>query len=443
MEFLIVRGLSSILEAGLWSYFIISIAKIISKEDIHFSKKQIAIFFISLVALFEIGCLTRGIFTFFNLIVIYPTVFLLSVFLLKLNIIQSISIIVTNIIALIITELIAVFTTMSILKIDSNTFVNSWIYLTIALTIQYTLFFAIVKITNTISKNKTNFRDLLESINTKTVITVLSILALCICPQFIIYVINKYNYPTHFLFLNSIQMIMICIVIFISFKNAMEKEKAKSDLMTITLHNKTMTGMVDGVRKLKHDYNNIMQALNGYVSTKQYDKLQAHINSVIGECSDINNLSVINPKVFNEPAIYGIVGAKYFTAIDKDIKFELDISTNISKINFSMPDLSRILGIILDNAMEATSKLEKGKYIKLEMRYESKKCADIIRVYNTYDTNVHINIQDIFKKGYSSKEVKSGIGLWEVKKLINKSGNSQIYANLDKNLFIQNIIIEK
>ena len=202
MEFLIVRGLSSILEAGLWSYFIISIAKIISKEDIHFSKKQIALFFISLVALFEIGCLTRGIFTFFNLIVIYPAVFLLSVFLLKLNIIQSISIIVTNIIALIITELIAVFTTMSILKIDSNTFVNSWIYLTIALTIQYTLFFAIVKITNTISKNKTNFRDLLESINTKTVITVLSILALCICPQFIIYVINKYNYPTHFLFLN-------------------------------------------------------------------------------------------------------------------------------------------------------------------------------------------------------------------------------------------------
>lgn len=223
----------------------------------------------------------------------------------------------------------------------------------------------------------------------------------------------------------------------------MEKEKAKSDLMTITLHNKTMTGMVDGVRKLKHDYNNIMQALNGYVSTKQYDKLQAHINSVIGECSDINNLSVINPKVFNEPAIYGIVGAKYFTATDKNIKFELDISTDISKINFSMPDLSRILGIILDNAMEATSKLEKGRYIKLEMRYESKKCADIIRVYNTYDTNVHINIQDLFKKGYSSKEVKSGIGLWEVKKLINKSGNSQIYASLEKNLFIQNIIIEK
>ena len=31
MEFLIVRGLSSILEAILWTYFIVSFAKILSK----------------------------------------------------------------------------------------------------------------------------------------------------------------------------------------------------------------------------------------------------------------------------------------------------------------------------------------------------------------------------------------------------------------------------
>ena len=153
-----------------------------------------------------------------------------------------------------ITELIAVFTCISIFKISSEIFVNSWEYLSIALVIQYTLFFAVIKIANMISKNKNEFRDMLSSINTKTVITVLSILALCIFPQVIIYVINKYNYPTYFLILNSIQMTIICIVIFSSFKNVMEKEKAKSDLTTITLHNKTMTGMVDGVRKLKHAY---------------------------------------------------------------------------------------------------------------------------------------------------------------------------------------------
>ena len=44
MGFFIVRGLSSILEAFLWTYFIISLAKIFTKEEIHFSKKQMIVF---------------------------------------------------------------------------------------------------------------------------------------------------------------------------------------------------------------------------------------------------------------------------------------------------------------------------------------------------------------------------------------------------------------
>lgn len=389
------------------------------------------------------GCFTRNIYTFFNFLIIDPIVLLLTIFVLNQKAIKALSIIISNILILMITELISAFMCISIFKINSEILVSSWVYLSIGLIFQYTLFFAIIKIANMILKNKTNFKYMITSINKKDIIRILIILSLCTFPQFIIYVVNKYNYPAYFLILNSIQMIIVCIVIFSSFKNSMEKEKAQNDLVTMTLHNKTMTGMVDGVRKLKHDYNNIMQALNGYVSTKQYDKLKEHIKSVLGECSDINTLSVITPKIFNDPAIYGIVGAKYFTATEQDIKFEFDITTNIAKINFSMPDLSRILGIILDNAIEATTKLEKNRYIKLEMRFDNKKCADVIRVYNTYDTSININTQDIFKKGYSSKEVKSGIGLWEVKKLIDKSKHSQIYASIEKDKFIQNIIIEK
>lgn len=346
-------------------------------------------------------------------------------------------------ITLMITELITTFACMSIFKITSDTLLTNWVYVTIALLMQYTLFFIITKLLNLIVKNKKNLRYIVTTISKKTFLSIISILALCIFPQVIIYVLNRYNYPIYFLILNSVQMIIICVVIFSSFKNSLEKEKAKSDLVTMTLHNKTMTGLVDGVRKLKHDYNNIMQALNGYVSTKQYDKLQEHLNSVLGECGNINTLSIITPKIFNDPAIYGIVGAKYFLAIEKDIKFDIDVTTNIAKIQFSMPDLSRILGIILDNAIEATEKLDKNRYIKLEMRFDNKKCADIIKVYNTFDTSIHINTQDIFKKGYSSKKVKSGIGLWEVKKLIDKSRNSQIYASIEKDKFVQNIIIEK
>lgn len=443
MEFLIVRGLSSILEAVLWTYFIVSFAKILSKNELHFSKKQLILLTVIIFVCSIIGRLTANIFPFLNAIITCPIILIAIVFILKINWFKSIVIIISNNLILMIVELISAFICMGLFKIDTDTLVHNWGYFFSAVIVQYTLFFVIIKTANLIIQNKKDLKYMINTINKKTILNILIIIALCTFPQFVIYVINKYNYPAYFLILNSVQMIIICIVIFASFKNAMEKEKAEHDLMAANLHNKTMTGMVDGVKKLKHDYNNIMQALNGYVSTKQYDKLQEHIKSVIGECNDINNLSVINPEIFNDPAIYGIVGAKYFMAIEKDIKFELDIATNIAEINFSMPDLSRILGILLDNAIEATSKLDNNKYIKLEMRFDSKKYADVIRVYNTYDTSIQVNTNDIFKKGYSSKKVKSGIGLWEVQKLIKKAGNSQIFANIEKEKFVQNIIIEK
>lgn len=443
MGFFIVRGLSSILEVVLWTYFIVSLAKFLNKEETNFSKKQIILFGLVILICSVIGRLTVNIFPFLNTIIVYPIIFLAILLILKVKWLKALIVIIANIIVIMISELIATFTCMSIFKVTPDTILNDITYLSIALIIQYTLFFIVTKSFNLLIKNKQNLKYMVNSINMRTLVNVTVILALCTFPQFIIYIINKYNYPAHFLILNSIQMIIVCIVIFSSFKNSMEKEKAEHDLLAANIHNKTMTGMVDGVKKLKHDYSNIFQSLNGYLSTKQYDKLEAHIKSVIGECNDINNLSVITPEIFNDPAIYGIVGAKYFLAIEKNIKFDLDISTNIAEINFSMPDLSRILGILLDNAIEATSKLDNNKYIKLEMRFDNKKFADIIRIYNTFDTNININTTDIFKKGYSSKKVKSGIGLWEVQKLIKKSGNSQIYASLEKEKFIQNIIIEK
>lgn len=59
MNFIIIRSLSSILEASLWTYFIISLIKILNKEDLRFTKKQILTFAILLTVLFEIRLLDK------------------------------------------------------------------------------------------------------------------------------------------------------------------------------------------------------------------------------------------------------------------------------------------------------------------------------------------------------------------------------------------------
>lgn len=442
MEMFIIKILSSVFEASFVLYFILSLLKILNKEKIQYSKKQIIFLnFISAILIF-CGYFIKKFSPFINWCFILPIVLILLIYYIKAKPLTAIIAIALNMIGLIISELLSAGMCMSLFNIDSEILVNSPKYLLISLIIQYSLFFLIIELINISFKNKDIFTNMIQNISLKYVLRLLIILVISILPQTVIYVLNKYNYPTYFLILNSLQMILVCIVIFFAFKNTMEKEKFENDLQTEKLHNQTMVGMVDGVRTLKHDYNNIIQALNGYVATKQYDKLQEHINKVLDECNIVNNLSIIDPKIFNDPAIYGIVGAKFFLATEKDIKFEMDIITDISKIDFSKPDLSRILGILLDNAMEATLKADR-KYIKLEMKYDNRKCADVIRIYNTYDNNITINLNDIYKKGVSSKKVKSGIGLWEVKKLVNKSRNSQIFASIEKDKFVQNLIIEK
>lgn len=342
-----------------------------------------------------------------------------------------------------ITEVITVFLITNIFNCDANSLLSRP-YMTLLIILPQAIISILITalVLLIFNKKKTTFKFNIANVSYKQILLFITLLILYIFPQMILMITNKYSYSNTFLIINTIQFILIFIFLSIYIKKSMEHDKVQMDLYTSELHNKTLVGMVDGVRTLKHDYNNIIQALNGYVATKQYDKLTEHINGVLKECNIVNNLSVIDPKVFNEPAIYGVVGAKYFLANKDNITFDFDILTDISKITFPMPDLSRILGILLDNAIEATKK-SNNQYIRLEMKFDKRKNADTIRVINTFDTNIQIDLNKIYEKGFSTKKVKSGIGLWEVKKLVNKNKNSQVFATIEKDKFVQNIIIEK
>lgn len=439
MKDIILQIISTSIQTLLLYSCFITVANKFCKEELN--KKEKIISLIVFIFTCTIVTILHTIYTdlaLSNSVFFIFCIFLLSKFLLKTSINNCILLSFSPILIMAISEIISVFSIRLIFNKTAEDLVNSiflqYVIVSLDCVITALILFILNKfLMKKININKNTFKDALKFT---------LILLICIIPQLILFGVYKFNYPISILIVNTIQIILVCIIIFNYLNTIMKKEKAESDLEISELHNKTMIGMVDGVRTLKHDYNNIMQALNGYVSTKQYDKLQEHINKVLDECNIVNNLSVIDQKVFNDPAIYGIVGAKYFIAMEADIKFELDIVTNIKEISFPMPELSRILGIILDNAIEATSKTD-NKYMKLEMKYDARKDADIIKVYNTYDTNIDINLKDIYKKGVSSKKIKSGIGLWEVKKLIDKSKNSQIYASLEHGMFVQNIIIEK
>ena len=182
MNFIIIKSLCSILEASLWTYFIVSLIKILSKDEQHFSKKQIILLTIIIYCCSIIGRITSNIFPFLNALITCPLVLVFTIIILKINWFKSFVIILANSIILMIIELISAFVCMGVFKVSSDVLVSNPLYFSVALLLQYTLFFALTKVLNLTIKNKQNFNYILTSINKKTIISVLIILSLCTFP---------------------------------------------------------------------------------------------------------------------------------------------------------------------------------------------------------------------------------------------------------------------
>lgn len=269
------------------------------------------------------------------------------------------------------------------------------------------------------------------------------ILAILIVPKLLkVNIRNPISINLYYLMYSSIKSYLLYLLVSTFQKNFSCYEDINNKLESQNIYITEQEEIIDDLRLLKHDYNNILQSINGYIVTKQYDQLAEHINHLSCDCKRKCNSKIINPNIINQPAIYGIIGSKYCKAINKNIDFKLNVSTCINEISFDFTELSKILGILLDNAIEACEKSE-NPHIYINFYFNKLKHADMIEIKNTISKNNTIDLNAIFKKGVSSKKIKSGLGLWEVKKIIESKRNSQIYTNINNNEFSQTIIVEK
>lgn len=435
MENIIIQILSILVQSVFISYYFISLSTMISNKKNTYVITSIASFIAialsQIIDLKQYNAMLNTLLLATMLVIIMKLTF-------KTSILKSIIVVISYYILMAVTEITIYYAMNYLLKISSDSLQNITYSSLLLIVIQHILATIIMILVNTFIIKKYNLKNL----TFKNLKLLLFMIIGYILPQIVVFSFANYSYPLPLMIINILQIILVSVLIFSYFKRIIREDQIETELNSAELHNKTLIEIVDSVRTLKHDYGNIVQALNGYVITKQYEQLDEYINSLLKEFDSVNNVSSIDPKIINEPAIYGVVGAKYFFATEHDITFELDIVSNIKEINFPKPELSRIFGILLDNAIEATQKA-KEKYIKLEIYFDEKKYANIIKIINTYDTSINIDLNNIYEKGISSKKVKSGIGLWEVKKLIKRNKNSQIYATIEKDKFVQNLIIEK
>ena len=235
--------------------------------------------------------------------------------------------------------------------------------------------------------------------------------------------------------------IYFCISIY-SLTRTIKLEITSETLEEERLYNKTLTILYDNIRGFKHDFNNIVQAIGGYISTNNMEGLKDYYSGLMEDCKKVNNLAVLNPELINNPAVYSLLTSKYHKAEELNIKMNFEIFLDLTTLNIKTYDLSRILGILLDNAIEASSKCEE-RIINITIRKDNKANRQLFIIENTY-SNKDIDTDRIFEKGYTSKKGDNkshGLGLWEVRKVLSKNNNLNLFTTKDNKFFKQQLEI--
>ena len=319
-------------------------------------------------------------------------------------------------------------------------FANYPIYAVIFMFIVYSCLFIMLKLFQKFNINITLFKN----INKKDSIVIFSTIVLGFITVFLqLYISAFYNnlLPTFVIFISIICLIAYFFVSLFNIVKTKQLEVATIDNHNLQSqsYNDNLKSMYDNIRAFKHDFNNIVHAIGGYVRAKDMNGLSKYYNSLFDECNSINNLSALNPETVNNPSIYAILLDKYNKAEKKNIKMELGVYLDLNTLHADIYEISRILGILLDNSIEAAQECDK-KYINIRFLMDNRKNRQLIIIENTYkDKNV--DTIKIFEKSYSTKPHNTGLGLWEVNKILNRNSNLAIFTSKNDEYFSQQLEI--
>lgn len=270
----------------------------------------------------------------------------------------------------------------------------------------------------------------------------IGIIAVCIQS----YLATFYNdYLPFYITFSSVLVLLVYFFISIyTLSRTSKLEITTENLEQEKLYNKTLTILYDNIRGFKHDFNNIVQAIGGYISTDNMEGLKKYYLDVLDDCQIVNNLSILNPESINNPAIYSLLTSNYHKATELEIKMNFEVFLDLQTLNIKTYDLTRILGILLDNAVEASKKCDE-KIVNIIIRKDNKANRQLFIIENTY-SNKDVDTDRIFEKGYTSKTEEDdsknhGLGLWEVRKILKKNNNLNLFTTKTNKLFTQQLEI--
>ena len=416
------------------AYFIYKIFSIILKLEPEPKQRNLYIILSGLSGIISKFLLPEPFNTLLNYLAMF--IFIFKIF--KLNILKTF---IALVLPIILYALIGTFVTnpyLTALNIESTQLVEIPIYKIGYLLVVYILMIGIILLL----KLKNCTINKLDEIDNKTkgimyITIALGIVTLLIQAFVISYYIDKL--PVIITFFSFLSLLAYFSISIYSLTRVMKLTQTTQKLESAEEYNKTLRILHDNVRGFKHDFDNIVSTIDGYIRDNDMDRLKKYFSQLSNECQRLNNLYILNPNIINNPGLYNLLTSKYHESDSKDIKFNVTCLLDLNAINMKIYEFARILGILLDNAIEASEECEE-KVVNIIFRDDDKHHRQLVTIENTYN-NRDVDTIKIFEKNVSGKDNHSGIGLWEVNKILNKNKNVSLFTSKGDKYFSQQLEI--
>lgn len=376
----------------------------------------------------------------FNSFLNYILLFIIIHFTFKLTILKTIVALVMPTIIFGLIGTLVINPLVKIIGIDYNIAQTIPLYRVIYLLCSYTLSY----ILTLFIKHKNIYLRIVEELDKKTKFTliitfILGFIVLAIQLAITVYYTN--TLPLIISFLSFISLLAYFIINIYSLTKVTNLTLTKQQLHNAEEYNKTLQILHDNIRGFRHDYNNKIATLGGYIKDNDIEGLKNYYDELEKECIKTNQLHMLNPNIINNPGIYSLLTTKYNLADEYDIDFNIDVMLDLNTINMKMFDFTKILGILIDNAIDAAKECNK-KTINISFRNDEKNNRQLLVIENTY-LDKEVNIDKIFDKGVTSKKDHTGLGLWEIRKILKRNNNLNLHTTKDEKYFTQQFEIYK
>ena len=149
-------------------------------------------------------------------------------------------------------------------------------------------------------------------------------------------------------------------------KHVEEELRTQNQLIALQMRNQDeVNNMYQSILSLKHDMNNHLHTISGYMQVEEYEKAQEYVEEIAGEVSRIQSFHSGNT------VVDALIGSKTALAEMNGIRVDVDMAVP-PKLKLTDGDLTVMIGNLYDNAIDANLKITDGnkRFIHIKILFD-------------------------------------------------------------------------